>query len=74
LNVQNGNDLSKIVDVLDAKMKSDLQKWFLKQELNEYTVLFEENQEVTLQFFFLKFYLFKFIDNKKLKPIFRIRG
>lgn len=48
-NVQNGSDLSKLVDVLDAKMKTELIKWFLKQELNEYTVLFEENQEVKIK-------------------------
>lgn len=46
LNVQHGSDLCKLVDVLDAKMKAELMKWFLKQELNEYIVLFEENQEV----------------------------
>lgn len=45
-NVQNGSDLSKLVDVIDEKMKNELIKWFLKQELSEYTVLFEENQEV----------------------------
>ena len=38
--------MCKLVDVLDAKMKNDLIKWFIKQELNEYIVLFEENQEV----------------------------
>jgi hypothetical protein len=46
LNVQHGSDLCKIVDVLDVKMMNDLIKWFLKQELSEYGVLFEENQEV----------------------------
>ena len=46
LNVQHGSDMCKLVDVLDAKMKNDLIKWFIKQELNEYIVLFEENQEV----------------------------
>ena len=35
-----------MIDVLDSKMKNELIKWFLKQELNEYGVLFEENQEV----------------------------
>ena len=45
MNVQKGSDLCKIVDVLDVKMKTELIKWFLKQELNEYAVLFEENQE-----------------------------
>jgi hypothetical protein len=34
-----------MLDVLDAKLKNDLIKWFLKHELNEYGVLFEENQE-----------------------------
>ena len=33
------------MDVLDAKLKNELIKWFLKQELAEYSVLFEENQE-----------------------------
>lgn len=46
-NVQNGSNLAKLVDVLDQKMKNELIKWFLKQELSEYTVLFEENQEVS---------------------------
>lgn len=45
LNVQHGSNICKIVDVLDAKMMDDLIKWFLKQELKEYGVLFEENQE-----------------------------
>jgi hypothetical protein len=31
--------------VLDVKLKNELIKWFLKQELNEYGVLFEESQE-----------------------------
>ena len=44
--VQHGHDLCKCLDVLDPKLKNDLIKWFLKKELNEYTVLFEENQEV----------------------------
>jgi hypothetical protein len=46
LNVQHGNDLCKMLDVLDSKMRNDLIKWFLKKELSEYAVLFEENQEV----------------------------
>lgn len=31
--------------MLDTKLKGELIKWFLVQELKEYTVLFEENQE-----------------------------
>ena len=45
MNVQHGSDLCRIVDVLDDKTKMDLIKWFLKHELSEYGVLFEENQE-----------------------------
>lgn len=45
LNVKHGNDICKVVDVLDAKLMDQLIKWFLTQELKEYTVLFEENQE-----------------------------
>jgi hypothetical protein len=43
-----------MVDVLDQKLRNDLIKWFIKQELSEYIVLFQENQEVNL------FYLFYF--------------
>lgn len=35
-----------MVDVLDQKLRNDLIKWFIKQELSEYVVLFQENQEV----------------------------
>lgn len=45
LNIQHGSDICKIVNVLDAKLMTDLIKWFLTQELKEYGVLFEENQE-----------------------------
>lgn len=46
LNPQNGQGICKCLDVLEPKLKNDLIKWFLKKELSEYTVLFEENQEV----------------------------
>ena len=46
--VTEGSDLSKMVDVLDQKLRNDLIKWFIKQELNEYFHLFQENQEVYL--------------------------
>ena len=46
-NPQLGSDLCKMIDVLDAKMKNELIKVFLKQQLNEYGVLFEESQEVS---------------------------
>ena len=45
MNVQHGSDLCRMVDVLDEKTKMDLIKWFLKHELSEYAVLFEESQE-----------------------------
>ena len=45
MNVEKGSDLCRMVDVLDDKTKMELIKLFLKQELNEYGVLFEENQE-----------------------------
>lgn len=47
LNVQHGSDICKIVDVIDKKMMEDLIKWFLTQELKEYSVLYEENEEVS---------------------------
>lgn len=53
INVQHGSDLCKLVDVLDEKMKSDLMKQFLKQQLTEYGYLFEESQEVGFGLFSL---------------------
>jgi hypothetical protein len=35
-----------MVDVLDQKLRNDLIRWFVKQELSEYSLLFQENQEV----------------------------
>jgi hypothetical protein len=37
-----------MVDVLDQKLRNDLIRWFIKQELSEYSLLFQENQEVFL--------------------------
>lgn len=45
MNVQRGGEICRLIDVLDEKMMSELIKWFLVQELKEYGVLFEENQE-----------------------------
>ena len=38
--------ISKSQEGASLLLKNDLIKWFLKQELAEYGVLFEENQEV----------------------------
>lgn len=46
LDIKNGSNLCKLLDVLDEKLKNELIKWFIKQELNEYCVLFQESQEV----------------------------
>ncbi|PIK58981.1 putative vacuolar protein sorting-associated protein 53-like [Apostichopus japonicus] len=35
-----------VVNVLDPKVKKDLLKWFVKLQLQEYLVLFQENQDV----------------------------
>lgn len=35
-----------VVNVLDSKVKKDLLKWFVKLQLQEYLVLFQENQDV----------------------------
>ena len=45
MNVEKGSDLCRMADVLDEKNKMELIRWFIKQELAEYGVLFEENQE-----------------------------
>ncbi len=37
-----------MLDVLDEKLKLDLIKWFIKKELSEYSVLFQESQEVRI--------------------------
>lgn len=49
LNPENGQGICKCLDVLEPKFKNELIKWFLKKELSEYPVLFEENQEVCLK-------------------------
>ena len=45
LNIQRGSEICRLIDVLDEKQMSELIKWFLIQELKEYSVLFEESQE-----------------------------
>jgi hypothetical protein len=45
-NINHGSDLAKMLDVLDEKLKLDLIKWFIKRELSEYSVLYQESQEV----------------------------
>jgi vacuolar protein sorting-associated protein 53 len=44
-NVQRGSEICKVVDLIDSKIKFELIKWFLKHELSEYSVLFEEAQD-----------------------------
>lgn len=37
----------KILDVLDQKVKSDILSWFVKLQLEEYAILFSEEQDVS---------------------------
>lgn len=40
------SDACKVVSVLDPKVKKDLLKWFIAQQLEEYLHLFHENQDI----------------------------
>ncbi|KAH8419497.1 hypothetical protein KR222_011343 [Zaprionus bogoriensis] len=39
-------DACKVMSVLDAKVKKELLKWFIAQQLEEYMHLFHENQDI----------------------------
>ncbi|XP_017480020.1 PREDICTED: vacuolar protein sorting-associated protein 53 homolog isoform X1 [Rhagoletis zephyria] len=39
-------DACKVISVLDPKVKKDLLKWFIAQQLEEYVQLFHENQDI----------------------------
>ncbi|XP_034098708.1 vacuolar protein sorting-associated protein 53 homolog [Drosophila albomicans] len=39
-------DACKVLSVLDAKVKKELLKWFIAQQLEEYMHLFHENQDI----------------------------
>ncbi|XP_055858005.1 vacuolar protein sorting-associated protein 53 homolog [Episyrphus balteatus] len=39
-------DACKVVSVLDTRVKKDLLKWFIQQQLEEYAHLFHENQDI----------------------------
>uniref|UniRef100_A0A1B0A5Y5 Vacuolar protein sorting-associated protein 53 homolog n=1 Tax=Glossina pallidipes TaxID=7398 RepID=A0A1B0A5Y5_GLOPL len=39
-------DACKVISVLDPKVKKDLLKWFIAQQLEEYLHLFHENQDI----------------------------
>ncbi|KAL9929018.1 LOW QUALITY PROTEIN: vacuolar protein sorting 53 [Glossina fuscipes fuscipes] len=39
-------DACKVISVLDPKVKKDLLKWFIAQQLEEYIHLFHENQDI----------------------------
>lgn len=39
-------DACKVVSVLDSRVRKDLLKWFIQQQLEEYAHLFHENQDI----------------------------
>ncbi|XP_055922397.1 vacuolar protein sorting-associated protein 53 homolog [Eupeodes corollae] len=39
-------DACKVVSVLDSRVRKDLLKWFIQQQLEEYSHLFHENQDI----------------------------
>ncbi|UJR25480.1 hypothetical protein I4U23_006826 [Adineta vaga] len=39
-------DVCKIIDVIDPKLRLDVINWFLKTHLSEYTILYQESQEL----------------------------
>lgn len=40
------SDACKVISVLEPKVKKDLLKWFIEQQLEEYVHLFHENQDI----------------------------
>lgn len=45
LNVNQMTQACLVLDVLDPHIKHDLLQWFVQTQLQEYTVLYEENEE-----------------------------
>lgn len=46
-------DACLVANVLDPRIKQEIIKKFIRQHLSEYLVLFQENQDVSVTFFFL---------------------
>lgn len=67
-------DACKVLSVLDAKVKKELLKWFIAQQLEEYMQLFHENQDIAWldkidkRYAWLKRHLLDFED--KYGPVF----
>ncbi|XP_016955007.1 vacuolar protein sorting-associated protein 53 homolog [Drosophila biarmipes] len=67
-------DACKVMSVLDPKVKKELLKWFIAQQLEEYTHLFHENQDIAWldkidkRYAWLKRHLLDFED--KYGPVF----
>lgn len=67
-------DACKVLSVLDAKVKKELLKWFIAQQLEEYMHLFHENQDIAWldkidkRYAWLKRHLLDFED--KYGPVF----
>ncbi|XP_017837908.1 vacuolar protein sorting-associated protein 53 homolog [Drosophila busckii] len=67
-------DACKVMSVLDAKVKKELLKWFIAQQLEEYMQLFHENQDIAWldkidkRYAWLKRHLLDFED--KYGPVF----
>ncbi|CAF0901919.1 unnamed protein product [Rotaria sordida] len=43
---QHFSDVCKIIDVIDPRLRLEVINWFLKTHLSEYTILFQESQEL----------------------------
>ncbi|CAF2891267.1 unnamed protein product [Rotaria sp. Silwood2] len=43
---QHFSDVCKIIDVIDPKLRLEVINWFLKTHLSEYTILYQESQEL----------------------------
>ncbi|OQV21214.1 Vacuolar protein sorting-associated protein 53-like protein [Hypsibius exemplaris] len=67
-------DACRVVSVLDPKIKKELLAWFIKMQLSEYLVLFEESQDtawldkIDKRFNWLKMFLVDF--EKRFGPMF----
>ena len=65
------HDACYVVNILEPKVKRDLLSWFVKLQLNEYGLLFAEDQEVSfvnikfLVFFYLFFFYITFAQKGK---------
>ncbi|CAF4366881.1 unnamed protein product [Rotaria sp. Silwood2] len=43
---QHFSNVCKIIDVIDPKLRLEVINWFLKTHLSEYTILYQESQEL----------------------------